>query len=34
MLTLTEKAVEQLKETIAKQDSPNTVLRVSFGGFG
>ncbi len=34
MVKVTEKAAEKLKEMTANQDSPNKMLRVSFGGFG
>ncbi|AHF06595.1 hypothetical protein DESME_05645 [Desulfitobacterium metallireducens DSM 15288] len=35
MISVTEKAAKKLKELIAKKpNSQNTVIRVSFGGFG
>jgi Fe-S cluster assembly iron-binding protein IscA len=35
MVKISERAAAKLKETIAKQNNPDsTMLRVSFGGFG
>jgi Fe-S cluster assembly iron-binding protein IscA len=35
MIKITELAVEKLKEAISKQNNPeNTMIRISFGGFG
>lgn len=35
MISVTEKAAQKLNELIEKQPNPNnTVIRVSFGGFG
>jgi hypothetical protein len=35
MITISETAVEKLKEAIAKQKNPkNTMLRIDYGGYG